>query len=147
MIHLQSPYTISIPMQVRIVMLRRIQIMKGNFTAQALSTTLVNSFPFVSYNLTTNPVPLSCKPSFSGPLSLIFLRRLQLISLVAVYSSCTTFLPTTNLNLVCNTLFPARFSFQHSSACRKFRPYFHNGQSSSAIAKQPCITLSLKPWP
>ncbi|KAF8965800.1 ABC-2 type transporter-domain-containing protein [Flammula alnicola] len=35
----KSPYLISIPMQIRIVMLRRAQIMKGNFTAQALSTT------------------------------------------------------------------------------------------------------------
>ncbi|PPQ79035.1 hypothetical protein CVT25_002344 [Psilocybe cyanescens] len=35
----KSPYTISIPMQVRIVMVRRMQIMKGNYTAQALSTT------------------------------------------------------------------------------------------------------------
>ncbi|KAF8179876.1 pleiotropic drug resistance ABC transporter [Pholiota molesta] len=35
----KSPYIISIPMQVRIVMLRRAQIMKGNYTAQALSTT------------------------------------------------------------------------------------------------------------
>ncbi|PPQ68464.1 hypothetical protein CVT24_005561 [Panaeolus cyanescens] len=34
----KSSYTISIPMQVRIVMLRRIQIMKGNFTSQGLST-------------------------------------------------------------------------------------------------------------
>ncbi|KDR66421.1 hypothetical protein GALMADRAFT_80772 [Galerina marginata CBS 339.88] len=34
----QSPYMISIPMQVRIVMVRRMEIMKGNFTAQALST-------------------------------------------------------------------------------------------------------------
>ncbi|KAF8153344.1 pleiotropic drug resistance ABC transporter [Crassisporium funariophilum] len=35
----QSPYTISVPMQVRIVMVRRMQIMKGNFTPQVLSTT------------------------------------------------------------------------------------------------------------
>ncbi|KAH9474468.1 Brefeldin A resistance protein [Psilocybe cubensis] len=35
----KSPYTISIPMQARIVMVRRMQIMKGNYTAQALSTT------------------------------------------------------------------------------------------------------------
>ncbi|KAF9555496.1 pleiotropic drug resistance ABC transporter [Agrocybe pediades] len=34
----KSPYMISIFMQVRIVMLRRMQIMKGNFTSQALST-------------------------------------------------------------------------------------------------------------
>jgi len=33
-----SPYTISIPMQVRIAMLRRIHIIRGNYTAQALST-------------------------------------------------------------------------------------------------------------
>jgi len=45
----QSPYTISIPMQVRAVMVRRVQIIKGNWTAQAISTTLVYSilwFPF-----------------------------------------------------------------------------------------------------
>ncbi|KAF9484262.1 pleiotropic drug resistance ABC transporter [Pholiota conissans] len=36
----KSAYIISIPMQARIVMLRRAQIMKGNFTAQALSTTV-----------------------------------------------------------------------------------------------------------
>ena len=35
---LQSPYTISIPMQVRIVMLRRMQIVRGDYTPQALST-------------------------------------------------------------------------------------------------------------
>lgn len=34
----QSPYTISLPMQVKIVLLRRVQIMKGNWTAQALQT-------------------------------------------------------------------------------------------------------------
>jgi ATP-binding cassette, subfamily G (WHITE), member 2, SNQ2 len=34
----KSPYTISIPMQVQIVMLRRIQIIRGNCTAQALTT-------------------------------------------------------------------------------------------------------------
>ena len=34
---LQSPYTISILMQVRIVMLRRIQMIRGNFTPQLLS--------------------------------------------------------------------------------------------------------------
>ena len=43
-IYLQSPYTISMPMQVRNVMLRRIQIMKGNYTAQVLFTTLVDVF-------------------------------------------------------------------------------------------------------
>ena len=35
---LQSPYTISIPMQVRIVMLRRIQIIRGNYTPQVIFT-------------------------------------------------------------------------------------------------------------
>ncbi|KAF5350668.1 hypothetical protein D9756_008520 [Leucocoprinus leucothites] len=34
----KSPYIISLPMQVKIVMLRRIQIIKGNYTAQVLST-------------------------------------------------------------------------------------------------------------
>ncbi|KXN81251.1 Brefeldin A resistance protein [Leucoagaricus sp. SymC.cos] len=34
----QSPYIISIPMQVRIVMARRLQILKGNYTAQLIST-------------------------------------------------------------------------------------------------------------
>jgi len=48
---LQSPYTISMPMQVRNVMLRRIQIMRGNYTAQALSTTLVDGFFFIVHNL------------------------------------------------------------------------------------------------
>ncbi|KAF8905939.1 pleiotropic drug resistance ABC transporter [Gymnopilus junonius] len=33
----KSPYTISIPMQVRIVMIRRVQIMKGNLTSQSLT--------------------------------------------------------------------------------------------------------------
>jgi ATP-binding cassette subfamily G (WHITE) protein 2 (SNQ2) len=51
-IYLQSPYTISIPMQVQIVTLRRIQIIKGNYTAQALSTTLVDGFSSTAYNLT-----------------------------------------------------------------------------------------------
>ncbi|KAF8624325.1 hypothetical protein AX17_007154 [Amanita inopinata Kibby_2008] len=36
---LASPYTISIPMQVRIVMLRRVQILKGSWVAQALQIT------------------------------------------------------------------------------------------------------------
>jgi ATP-binding cassette, subfamily G (WHITE), member 2, SNQ2 len=33
-----SPHLVSIPMQVRAVMIRRLQILKGNFTAQALQT-------------------------------------------------------------------------------------------------------------
>jgi ATP-binding cassette subfamily G (WHITE) protein 2 (SNQ2) len=32
----ESPHTVSVPMQVRAVMVRRVQIMKGNFTAQAI---------------------------------------------------------------------------------------------------------------
>lgn len=36
---LKSPYTISVPMQVKAVMVRRAQIIQGNYTAQALSTT------------------------------------------------------------------------------------------------------------
>ena len=40
-------------MQVRNVMLRRIQIMKGNYTAQILSTTLVDGFSsLLIHNLT-----------------------------------------------------------------------------------------------
>ena len=31
-----SPYTISIPMQARAVMLRRLQILRGNFTTQLI---------------------------------------------------------------------------------------------------------------
>lgn len=37
----KSPYTISLPMQIRAVMARRVRIMKGNWAAQAISTTSV----------------------------------------------------------------------------------------------------------
>jgi ATP-binding cassette, subfamily G (WHITE), member 2, SNQ2 len=34
----KSPYTISIPMQIRAVMIRRVRIMKGNWASQAIAT-------------------------------------------------------------------------------------------------------------
>lgn len=84
-----SPYTISIPMQARAVMTRRVQILYGNKLAVGLNLAFV--FPLLCVVSWTN-VPVvrsSFKLSSSVRLSSRWLHQRRHISLVEVYYSCT----------------------------------------------------------
>lgn len=87
----QSPYTISSLMQLRIVMMRRVQILKGNIAPQALTTLYVPSgvkdLPSVwshTHLYLVMTVPSSWRPSSLGRHSSISRRRHRRTFLVEV---------------------------------------------------------------
>ncbi|EGO01341.1 hypothetical protein SERLA73DRAFT_159769 [Serpula lacrymans var. lacrymans S7.3] len=79
-----SPYTISIPMQVRAVMTRRVQILKGSWTAQ-----LINTMAFILQAIILGTTFLKLAPATSAFYSRGGILFFQ--SLITIYSS--VFLP------------------------------------------------------
>ncbi len=89
-----SPYTISVPMQVRAVILRRVQIMKGDLTAQVIQIMYAQSLALVSVKLFADlkyPARLFSKLSLWARFSSISLSQRRHIFLVVVFCSCTFF--------------------------------------------------------
>ncbi|KDR66423.1 hypothetical protein GALMADRAFT_80815 [Galerina marginata CBS 339.88] len=85
----QTPYMISIPMQMRIIMTRRMEIMKANFTSQALSTTsfvlqaIIVGTTFIKIPDSTAAYPARCGILF---LSVLIPMLFTLAEIPALYA-------------------------------------------------------------
>lgn len=119
-------------MQVRIVMTRRMQIMKGNYIAQALSTTFVYHPPRSLLDINFKKPALSyCKRSSSEPLSLRSLMLLPPIFHEVVSYSCRSFVR-----------FPAFTQFAHPSVSSSvFLPALFSMSEIPALFSQRPIVL------
>lgn len=143
-----SPYITSVPMQVKALMIRRVQILKGGFLAPLIQ--MVYVVPSIFQLLEDSPIRYTERSSFR-PLLLVLsssgsrTRPLH-SSLAVVFSSCK-----------CPECVPEQFIAKLSSIAAPscsllFRPWRKsqrcslNGQSSSVNHEPPCIIRSSTPW-
>ena len=88
----KSPYTISIFMQARAVMLRRLQILRGSMAKEVIQIAYVSPLACILYDAHSlfgrRVARSSYRQSSSEPCSTILLSQPPLISLVEVFCSC-----------------------------------------------------------
>ena len=142
-----SPYTISVPMQIRAVMLRRVQILKGNSTATIFNLMYVFFSLFAAeYGLT---IFLCSAFVIQGVIiGTVFLQMPEATSAYfsrgGVLFLCVFFFY--NYSAISHSSSIARYCSALLVPWLKFPRCSLNAQSSSGIRRQHCTILQSKLW-